>query len=249
VGLLQIKAVFNLKYRQLEGFVTSILSIMALKLDVPSYTQVSRRAQQVDVQLSLPKSNGPLYIVFDSTGLKVYGEGEWKTRKHGISKRRTWRKLHLGVDEKTGMIHAQVLTENGEGDGDSQQFRDLLDQVESPVDRLSFELLKLMQDFTGYEPKMWGPSIIGFGCYHYKSDRSSQEGDWPLVGFSPRKAAISLYVYTGSPEHEHLLKNLGKFKMGKACIYIKKLSDIDQEELKNIMRASIDFLEQKYGGC
>jgi hypothetical protein len=113
----------------------------------------------------------------------------------------------------------------------------------------SFELLKLMQDFTGYEPKMWGPSIIGFGCYHYKSDRSSQEGDWPLVGFSPRKAAISLYVYTGSPEHEHLLKNLGKFKMGKACIYIKKLSDIDQEELKNIMRASIDFLEQKYGGC
>jgi hypothetical protein len=113
----------------------------------------------------------------------------------------------------------------------------------------SFELLKLMQDFTGYEPKMWGPSMIGFGCYHYKSDRSSQEGDWPLVGFSPRKAAISLYVYTGSPEHEHLLKNLGKFKMGKACIYIKKLSDIDQEELKNIMRASIDFLEQKYGGC
>jgi hypothetical protein len=137
VGLLQIKAVFNLKYRQLEGFVTSILSIMDLKLDVPSYTQVSRRAQQVDVQLSLPKSNGPLYIVFDSTGLKVYGEGEWKTRKHGISKRRTWRKLHLGVDEKTGMIHAQVLTENGEGDGDSQQFRDLLDQVESPVDRVS----------------------------------------------------------------------------------------------------------------
>src|SRR5690349_2633462 len=87
----------------------------------------------------------------------------------------------------------------------------------------SFELLKLMQDFTGYEPKMWGPSIIGFGSYHYKSEKSRQEGDWPLVGFSPRKAAISLYVYTGSPKHEHLLKDLGKFKMGKACMYVKKL--------------------------
>lgn len=111
----------------------------------------------------------------------------------------------------------------------------------------SFELLKLMQDFTGCEPRMWGPSIIGFGSYHYKSEKSSQEGDWPLIGFSPRKAAISLYVYTGSAEHEHLLKNLGKFKMGKACIYIKKLSDIDQEELKKLMKATINFLETKYG--
>ena len=66
----------------------------------------------------------------------------------------------------------------------------------------SFELIKLMQDFTGFEPKMWGSSIIGFGSYHYKSERSRQEGDWPLVGFSPRKAAISLYVYTGTKEHE-----------------------------------------------
>ena len=65
----------------------------------------------------------------------------------------------------------------------------------------SFELLKIMQDFTGFEPKMWGASIIGFGRYHYKSTRSTQEGDWPLVGFSPRKAAISLYVYSGLPEH------------------------------------------------
>ena len=111
----------------------------------------------------------------------------------------------------------------------------------------SFELLSLMQTWTGYEPKMWGPSIIGFGSYHYKSDRSSQEGEWPLVGFSPRKAAISLYVFSGSPEHEHLLQNLGKFKMGKACIYVKKLSDIDKTELKNLIKASIDFLHARYG--
>ena len=110
----------------------------------------------------------------------------------------------------------------------------------------SFELLKLMQDFTGYEAKMWGPTMIGFGSYHYKSERSSQEGDWPLIGFSPRKAAISLYVYTGSPEHEYLLEDLGKFKMGKACIYVKKLSDINQEALKKLMKVSIDFLQSKY---
>jgi hypothetical protein len=111
----------------------------------------------------------------------------------------------------------------------------------------SFELLQFMQEVTGFEPKMWGTSIIGFGSYHYKSDRSSQEGDWMLVGFSPRKAAISLYVYSGSPEHAHLLKNLGKFKMGKACIYIKRLSDIDRDELKKLIQETIQFLHSKYG--
>lgn len=111
----------------------------------------------------------------------------------------------------------------------------------------SFQLIKLMQDVTGFEPKMWGPSIIGFGSYHYKSERSRQEGDWPLVGFSPRKAAISLYVYTGNPAHEHLLKSLGKFKMGKACIYVKRLSDINQDALKNLVKTTINYLNEKYG--
>lgn len=114
----------------------------------------------------------------------------------------------------------------------------------------SFELLKMMQDFTGYEPKMWGASIIGFGKYHYKSERSRQEGDWPLVGFSPRKAALTLYVNSGcedQKDQQELLDNLGKYKMGKSCIYVKKLSDIDQEVLKKIMKSTIDFLENKYG--
>lgn len=110
----------------------------------------------------------------------------------------------------------------------------------------SFELLKLMQDFSGYEPKMWGPSIIGFGSYHYKSEKSRQEGDWPLIGFSPRKTAISLYIYTGAKEQEYLLKDLGKFKMGKACIYVKKISDINQDVLKKLMKETIDYLQTKY---
>ncbi|MDQ7918708.1 DUF1801 domain-containing protein [Mesonia sp. MT50] len=109
-----------------------------------------------------------------------------------------------------------------------------------------FELLKIMQDFTGYEPKMWGPSIIGFGQYHYKSEKSRQEGDWPLVGFSPRKAAISLYVYSGCSGQDELLKELGKFKMGKGCIYVKKLTDINQEILIKLMKSTIDFLQSKY---
>lgn len=110
----------------------------------------------------------------------------------------------------------------------------------------SYELLNLMKDLTGFEPKMWGPTMIGFGSYHYKSDRSRQEGDWPLIGFSPRKAAISLYVFTGAREHEHLLEGLGKFKMGKACIYVKKLSDINQDVLKKIAKETISYLQSKY---
>jgi hypothetical protein len=111
----------------------------------------------------------------------------------------------------------------------------------------SFELIRIMRELTGEEPKMWGPSIIGFGKYHYKSDRSSQEGDWLKVGFSPRKAAISLYIFTGGEEQKLILANLGKFKMGKACIYIKKLDDIHQEELVKMIRSTIAFLSEKYG--
>ena len=109
----------------------------------------------------------------------------------------------------------------------------------------SFELLKLMQNITGYEPKMWGPSIVGFGSYHYKYE-SGHEGEAPLVGFSPRKAAISLYVYSGLKEHEYLLKDLGNFKMGKACIYVKTLSNIDQQKLTVLIKETIQFLRSKY---
>ena len=111
----------------------------------------------------------------------------------------------------------------------------------------SFALLNLMQDFTGCEPKMWGSSIIGFGKYHYKSTKSKQEGDWFLVGFSPRKVAISLYVNTENANKEDTLAELGKFKMGKGCIYIKKLSDINTDILREIIRKTIDFLQTKYG--
>ena len=95
-------------------------------------------------------------------------------------------------------------------------------------------LVKLMQKATGEKPKMWGPSIIGFGSYHYTYD-SGREGDTPLVGFSPRKGATVLYGVTGSSDAETLLAGLGKHTTGKGCLYIKKLSDVDQKVLETIV--------------
>jgi len=92
-------------------------------------------------------------------------------------------------------------------------------------------LIKLMKKATGEQPKMWGPSIIGFGSYHYKYD-SGREGDMPLIGFSPRKAATVLYGLIGSSDSKALLPKLGKHTTGKGCLYIKKLADVDQKVLE-----------------
>lgn len=109
----------------------------------------------------------------------------------------------------------------------------------------AFELVKIMQKATGFEPKMWGPSIIGFGSYHYKY-ASGHEGDAPLAGFSPRKAAISLYLYLPDEIREKLLSEFGKHKSAKGCIYIKKLADIDVEILKKMISTSINELQKQY---
>ena len=109
----------------------------------------------------------------------------------------------------------------------------------------SYRLIELMEEATGQTAKMYGPSIIGFGAYHYKY-ASGHEGEAPLLGFSPRKAAISVYVFTGADEHSYLLEGLGKFTMGKACIYIKKLADIDEQKLSLMMRTTLDFISNKY---
>ena len=121
-----------------------------------------------------------------------------------------------------------------------------INQVDNEQKRAdSLHLITLMQQVSGEEAKMYGPSIIGFGQYHYKY-ASGHDGDDPLLGFSPRKAAISLYVHTGCAEQEHLLEGLGKFKIAKACIYIKKLADIDEKVLINLMRGTIALVTQEY---
>lgn len=104
----------------------------------------------------------------------------------------------------------------------------------------SYKLIELMKQWSGFEPKMWGPTIIGFGSYHYKYE-SGHEGDSLIIGFSPRKAEFSLYVVTGEEGREELIAALGKIKMGKACIYFKKLSDLNIDVLEKLCRAALAY--------
>ena len=117
--LLILREVFKLTLRSLQGFMKSLFELMALDLSIPSYTQISRRAQTLHKRIRrLIKGKKKGHIVFDSTGLKVYGEGEWKVKVHGKSKRRTWRKFHIGIDAETQDILCCKLTGNNKGDGE-----------------------------------------------------------------------------------------------------------------------------------
>lgn len=111
----------------------------------------------------------------------------------------------------------------------------------------SLKLLKIFQDATNKKPKMWGNSIIGFGKYHYKSERSSQEGDWMMTAFSPRKQAITLYIMSGFEGHKALLKKLGKYKLSSGCcMYVKKLEDINVNVLKQLIKDSCKEVKKRY---
>jgi len=101
-----------------------------------------------------------------------------------------------------------------------------------------FEILKLMKQVTKETPKMWGSSIVGFGSYHYVG-KSGREGDWMLTGFSPRKQNLTLYLMGGFDSEKDLLKKLGKYKTSVGCLYIKKLEDVDQKVLKELVTASV----------
>lgn len=123
---------------------------------------------------------------------------------------------------------------------------EFIESVDSPKKREdAYKLLDIFTETTGYEAKMWGPSIIGFGKYHYKYE-SGHEGDAPLVGFSPRKAKISLYFATGDTQREKLLKEFGKHTAGKACVYINKVADIQVDVLKALIKQSVTFLKETY---
>jgi hypothetical protein len=130
----------------------------------------------------------------------------------------------------------------------------VLDFVNSYVDNEqkkqdSLRLIDLMQEWSGFEPKMWGPTIIGFGSYHYKY-ASGHEGDAPIIGFSPRKAEAVLYVNAPGNDDQNLLDKLGKYKMGKSCIYFKKLSDLNLDILEKLSKATIKYVKENNDcGC
>jgi Domain of unknown function (DU1801) len=127
---------------------------------------------------------------------------------------------------------------------------DVMDFINGYVDNVqkkndSFQLIELMKQWSGFPAKMWGPTIIGFGSYHYKY-ASGHEGDSMLIGFSPRKAEFSLYVSAPGNDNKQLLDTLGKYKMGKACIYFKKLTDLNLEVLEKLCKATIEYLNQHH---
>lgn len=123
---------------------------------------------------------------------------------------------------------------------------EFIESVESPKKKEdAYKLLDIFTETSGYPAKMWGTSIIGFGSYHYKY-ASGHEGDAPLVGFSPRKAKISLYFATGDTKREELLEKFGQHTTGKACVYINKIADIDVDVLKELITQSITFLQEMY---
>lgn len=109
----------------------------------------------------------------------------------------------------------------------------------------SFKILDMMKKITKEEPKMWGPSIVGFGKYHYKYE-SGREGDMCMAGFSPRKEALTIYILPGFEKNKSLMKKLGKYKTGVSCLYIKKLEDVDTKVLTELISDSYKYMKQKY---
>lgn len=127
-----------------------------------------------------------------------------------------------------------------------EKVADFIDSVADEKKRNdSYALIDLMKKITGKEPKMWGSSIIGFGSYHYKY-ASGHEGDAALIGFSPRKQNITIYLMCGIEGNEDLFQDLGKHKIGKGCLYIKKLEDVNLEVLKELMERTIARLGEMY---
>ncbi len=120
-------------------------------------------------------------------------------------------------------------------------------QLANPMVRQDcVELVKLFKDVTGEKPVLWGTSIIGFGGYHYESNRSAQKGDWPLTAFAPRATNITIYIRPGFSEYETLMKKLGKYKTGKSCLYIKRLTDIDATVLRTLIAKSVEDMKKRY---
>lgn len=129
--LLVLRELFQLPYRQTEGLGQSLLQLMQVDVPVPDFTSLAKRAAKLDIDLSVTRRSGSLHIVVDSTGLKVFGDGEWKVRKHGAGKHRTWRKLHLAINPQTQEIEAETLTENSSID--SSQAPALLEQIPGKI--------------------------------------------------------------------------------------------------------------------
>ena len=123
---------------------------------------------------------------------------------------------------------------------------DFLNSVDDEEKRADcFAILKLMKKVTGDQPRMWGPGMVGFGSYHYKYD-SGREGDWFHTGFAPRKKEVTVYIMPGFSRYDDLMLKLGKYRTGKACLYLKRLEDIDVDVLSELVEQSVAHMRSIY---
>ncbi|YAF99059.1 MAG: IS5 family transposase (plasmid) [Nodularia sp. CChRGM 3473] len=172
-----IQSVFYLPGRQAEGFLESVFMLIGIELEVPDHSTLSRRLSKLSVELPVLPKDKAVHVVVDSTGVKVYGEGEWKVRTHGVGKRRTWRKLHLGVDEESGEILGAVVTTNDVAD--CEVLPEILEQIDQSIEQVSGD--------GGYDTK---------GCY----DTISQRGAKAII--PPRSnAKIQQHSNTQAPPY------------------------------------------------
>jgi len=185
--LLMVRIVYKIPLRQTMGFAKSLFPHMGLeKVRLPNFSTLCRRAHKIEVVLDRISSNGPLHLALDSTGLKVYGEGEWKVRQHGVGKRRTWRKVHFAIDTETFKVHAVVVSTNDMHD--SQAGGKLLDLIDEDI---------------GY--------VLGDGAYDTKSMRKKikERGTIPII--PPREDAI---IHPNNPHLKERNESLQFIKDG-----------------------------------
>lgn len=125
----------------------------------------------------------------------------------------------------------------------NESVKDFLNRIEDAERREDcFEVARIMEEITGEKPKMWGPSIVGFGTYHYVY-ASGHKGDWPMAAFSPRKKDLTIYMMAGFTKHDELMSKLGKYSAAKSCLYVKRLSDIHVPTLKKLIKTSLKELK------
>ncbi|TFE36715.1 IS5 family transposase [Paraburkholderia dipogonis] len=191
--LLGLKQVYRLPLRALQGFAQSLCKLAFADLPVPSYSTLSRRAQDLNVVLPALRSGEPLHLVVDSTGLKLYGEGEWKVRKHGYSKRRTWRKVHLAMDANTGQGCAALMTHQDVDD--AGVLPDLLDQIPTDVP------IEIIGGDGAYDTKQCHATIAGRGAQPSIPPREGAT-QWPqdTPGASWRNDAIATIAQSSRRE-------------------------------------------------
>ena len=219
VTMVTLKSVMGLPGRALCGFVESIFELMGVDLSVPDHTTISRRLKRLEVELPVNPTGGKRHVVIDSTGIKVYGEGEWKTRQHGISKRRTWRKLHLAVDEATGEILSSVVTDNS--CHDSEVLGELLDEIEGPIFQVDAD--------GAYDTAC---------CYDYIDERDAVAGIPPQ-----RNAKIWFHGNRKGPRHPRD-ENLRKIRL----VGRKKWKRVINYHRRSLAETTMFRLKTAFGG-